>query len=698
MRYLIPLIAVGLAWPATAAAAPVADVLAFHMNEGSGTTVSDATGNYNGTYSGTPTWTTDARFGYALDLTGKSDYVNTALTQAQPLPLSVEAWVKTNQMNTGGIVNKYISGSYNGFQVFMNSGHLSAWYAAPPNRITRTDGSSDPDLVISDGAWHHTVTVFDTTGTTHYVDGVYADDVGWTGASGNSAETTPLHIGNYGSNYFDGLIDEVAIYNRALTAEEAAQRFADGPPQPPALPPAKTLVLNLNENAGTVTDDEAGYGYNGELKAGAQWTADGKFDSAVDFRGNNGYVETTLTDAIAPPLTVEGWVKTTDTRSYDIGMINKYASGSAQGFQTFIRDGNLRAWYYDGSTRARIDSSTFIADDQWHHHAAVWDASGLNLYLDGRRIARTGWTSGVGSSSETTPLRLGTYPNGVGVPYVFFDGVLDGVGIYDKALSADEVAGRWADGPPQAPPLPMASLLCLNLDENQGTTTRDSYSGLDATIYSEGSPSDTLWTSAGKFGSALQFDNTKEQYVETQLTAAQPVPLTVEAWVKVATDVPASHVALVNKYYASSLEGFQLFLNSGDVSAWYYTHATHTAAYSGIDIADDTWHHVAAIFDDGGTRVFLDGDPVGSAGWTAGVGTSNETTPLRLGRYPGGSNYYKGFIDEVALYNRVLTDYEIRARFNDGPPFVPEPASFLLLAAGAGLLIVSRWRRKLVGS
>ena len=475
-RLIILACVIALLSPVVARGVPVADVAVFHLNEGTGTAVADATGNgYDGTLVGPPGWTNDSQFGKALDFDGSSDYVQTPLTQALSLPLSVEAWVKTDQTTNAGIVNKYIAGSLNGFQVFMHNSYLHAWYFASvsPDCWTRTDSIYNPALLINDGEWHHSVTVFDNTGTTQYVDGALACHSGWTGTPGTSTETTPLRLGTYPasgnvlSGPFDGLIDEVAIYNKALTLGDAQARYANGPPQPPAPPPANPVCLNLDEGQGTTTREE----YSGQdatlysqgSPSNAPWTAGGKFGAGLDLDASKQqYVETAYTQAMPLGFSVEGWFKTDQDTGYGM-LVNKYVGSSFNGFMTFLRDGELNAWYYASNTPPYDHTSVYntgdpalqVADGEWHHHVVTFDASGTNIYIDGQWRKSGGWVGTAQNSSETTPLRLGMYP---AAPSVYFDGCIDAVALYGWVLTPDEVAARYGGGPPH---IPEPATLCL---------------------------------------------------------------------------------------------------------------------------------------------------------------------------------------------------------------------------------------------
>src|SRR5262249_34522899 len=93
---------------------------------------------------------------------------------------------------------------------------------------------------VDDGAWHHLAATFDGTATTLDVEGVA---VSLSYAQGNSnADNSRLAIGSfaYPSFFFTGIIDEVRVYNRALTAQEITSLYqynnGSSDTQPPTIP------------------------------------------------------------------------------------------------------------------------------------------------------------------------------------------------------------------------------------------------------------------------------------------------------------------------------------------------------------------------------------------------------------------------------------------------------------------------------
>ena len=86
------------------------------------------------------------------------------------------------------------------------------------------------DVELSTGTWHHIVGVKDTSTLKLYIDGALVDtsDV-FTASSFNLDNAVPLTVGKGTHDYYNGLMDEVIVYNRALTGTEVADRFTGGP-------------------------------------------------------------------------------------------------------------------------------------------------------------------------------------------------------------------------------------------------------------------------------------------------------------------------------------------------------------------------------------------------------------------------------------------------------------------------------------
>lgn len=144
------------------------------------------------------------------------------------------------------------------------------------------------------------------------------------------------------------------------------------------------------------------------------------------------------------PFTVMAWVQTSATAGQQ-GLVNKYAAGSQNGWNLFLLNGRVRAWYFATNSRFVWDGldgldGGFIADGAWHHVAFAVDGSGGRLYVDGVLRASRAWTGTSGPPSTSQEMRFGNYPGGV----LSFNGTisLDEITIWNAALSQSQVAAN----------------------------------------------------------------------------------------------------------------------------------------------------------------------------------------------------------------------------------------------------------------
>jgi hypothetical protein len=134
-------------------------------------------------------------------------------------------------------------------------------------------------------------------------------------------------------------------------------------------------------------------------------------------------------------LTIAFWIKTPGfTDGYE-GLVTKGDSS----WRVHESDGSGYVEFYANGLSDGLRSTQLITDDVWHHFAVTYDGSDLTIYVDGAldiSAARSGTIS-----HTNAPVAIGTNSD---ITYRYFNGLLDEVRIYNRALSATDVAQLYA--------------------------------------------------------------------------------------------------------------------------------------------------------------------------------------------------------------------------------------------------------------
>ncbi len=201
-----------------AATGPPGLVAAFGFDEGSGSSVADASGNGNtGTVSGA-TWVTSGKFGGALQFNGSSARVNVPNAASLQLTtgMTLEAWVDPSTVS-------------NVWRDVIYKGNDNYYLEATSSNASKPDGGLIAGGTYGDAygtaalpanTWSYLAETYDGSNLRLYVNGSLVATTAHTGSITTS--TNQLQIGGdsiYGQ-YFAGMIDEVRIYNTALTATQ----------------------------------------------------------------------------------------------------------------------------------------------------------------------------------------------------------------------------------------------------------------------------------------------------------------------------------------------------------------------------------------------------------------------------------------------------------------------------------------------
>lgn len=199
----------------------------YKCDENTGTTVGDSAGSNTGTTNGLSPWTSSGKINSGLSFNGSTNYVSVANDASLQITgaFTIQAWVNpTNLLSYGGILAKYTDDTHMEFQVRIEqTSGLARCFIGGDNTSSVT--------AVSTGVFTQIVFTHASSGGNLlcYLNGSL--DATGLSKSGGVATTAPLIIGNRSAGGFDpflGVIDEPAIWSRALSPTEVSQLYNGG--------------------------------------------------------------------------------------------------------------------------------------------------------------------------------------------------------------------------------------------------------------------------------------------------------------------------------------------------------------------------------------------------------------------------------------------------------------------------------------
>ncbi|MBE7444313.1 MAG: Ig-like domain-containing protein [Planctomycetia bacterium] len=256
---------------------PIPGNIEFHytFDEGVGTVAHDSASSNDGTINGA-TWTT-GKDGSGLSFNGNDDSVQIPGFMGQPQNITISAWAKlsSNDINGAEVISlgDHVALRLDGTG---SKGVMGFYYDGATWRTTTTG------ISYAGTGWHHFVYVVDDANTMQkiYVDGVERGSTAHTqpiSYAGLGANTLIGKHGNGSGNYdFNGVIDDVCVYNRALNAQEILALYDQLPAQAtaPYARSSMTIDGNLTESSWDITTDVSNVVIgtaNNTVKFGVLW-------------------------------------------------------------------------------------------------------------------------------------------------------------------------------------------------------------------------------------------------------------------------------------------------------------------------------------------------------------------------------------------------------------------------------------------
>jgi len=484
--------------------------------------------------------------------------------------------------------------------------------------------------------------------------------------------------------------------------------------------PANNLGLigywKFDDGVGTKAGDFSGNRNDGQLLGGGLpvWTT-GKFGAGLNFDGTTNYVsmgDMNSVDGLSQ-ITVSAWVKSPSpgfNASSESHWVDKSDCSGSAGDGPFeltqLGGTNHAAFvaYITAGVEPPAVGTTNIDDGTWHFVLGKYDGAIASIWVDGNFEGYSPPFSG--SLANTSKIfNIGGYCNGT---LASWGGKIDEVRVYNRALSTSSIQTLYQSGSN----LVASSLAFSNSPTlTSGLVGAWTFDGPDVTdkVYDKSGQGNNGYyyngaTSSakvlGKLGQALNFNNSAQNYVNIG-PVSLPGAMTACAWI-----YPVSFPTAANKRYIvarddgnlDTHEEYMLFIKSdGTLGLGWGTSFSGGAVTSSPVITLNTWQFVCGVRVDTSTvHIYLNGveQPIGAVS-VAAVPTPSGTTNAAIGVLGDllscSTCFWDGKIDDVRLYNRVLSAAEIKQSYTAGAVKQNSSAAMQLSSSPLSNGLVDYW-------
>jgi hypothetical protein len=448
---------------------------------------------------------------------------------------------------------------------------------------------------------------------------------------------------------------------------------------------------SLNEGTGTIATDFSGNGNKGTLTDNgsgiAAWT-NGKRGKALDFNGDQTVAMASHASlAITGDVTICAWVKAdafvADESDAIFGRANsggvtQYLLSTAEDLGTTQKPLAF-TWSNTAGTEFEVWATTAeISTGVWYHLCGMRNSDGDgDIFINGQIQSVTSIEDEATPPTVSAQAAIGGFGE---IDCCYWDGIIDEVRIYSRALSASEIAKLYASG------LVKANASSANLDNGssleRGLVGHWTFDGADVQTtvadrsssnkpgYFVGGATSSAKT-IGKLGQALSFDNVND-LIRVADTTASPLDITgdfaIAAWVR--RNVAGGYDGILAKTDSDELIDFAVWLCGTGSSCTSGGHTNKLMFYSDDPsgaslnstgtIADTNWYHVVVTRSGTTVTFYIDGASSGTATLNGALSTSNNPVIIGADYAGAAAAFFNGLIDDVRIYNRTLSSTEVK--------------------------------------
>jgi hypothetical protein len=620
----------------------------------------------------TPTTTILGKMGQAIDFGGATDHAAGPSFSWSGGPVTVTFWnyVESTPGSPSAAFGFTTAGSTNRFSahvpwvddtMYFDYGDLNS------------GGRISTDYSAYYGKWAHIALVSAGSGSFMriYINGELITSTGNssdpTGLSGGfrlgSGLENSLELGNH-----PGKIDDFRIYNRVLSAGEIRNLYN-----------ANTAKISSSRSPASLSNgllghwtfdgkdmtpnvrDISGNGNHGNLTGQVSTTTGiGLMGQALIMDGSDDVVTLPIPTSATDNVTMSLWVKWNGVNNNAAFLYN--GDTGSDGYGLFLSNGscgsgNTLDILIGGKDCSAYGGANTMLGDGWNHLVMLRENGEWKIYRDGALLS-----SGF-SLAPNTPTGNMLIGSGVG-------GSIDDARIYGRALSAAEIRQLYNIGISKV----NSSSVIKPGTLSSGLVGHWTFDGKDMTpnvrdVSSQGNHGNlsgqvSTTSIIGVLGQSLYFDGVNDYVRITDHSSIKPAnEITIAAWIKV--EDPSVQQIIVDHVSASPYYGYGCSILTSKIYCDIAYNANATEPLTNATITAGKWTHFVATFNGSRFKYYIDGTvdtDVPTSGTITYTVSQDATIGIRdidLTNLP-----FKGSMDDVRIYNRALTDSEVKQLYN----------------------------------
>lgn len=445
------------------------------------------------------------------------------------------------------------------------------------------------------------------------------------------------------------------------------------------------LCMSMDGNA----NDSTKYNHHGIVRNATLTTGrNGVANSAYYFNGTSSHISLGVKPMLKPSsASISVWVKPHTFNSYTGGNANcilltknpNNPGSYMEAYSLYLTNRSGPTKFMTISThQPTTNEKWFLSNqntslNQWTHLVLTFDYDSLKLYINGQLDNKT--YKGFNNVYDALDsIMIGYSANTMNKNY--FKGDMDELKMYNRVLTSSEVQNLYSkpftcsctSSPPPSDCDTSGLVLCMSMDGNANDSTKYAHHG----IVRGATPT------ANRFGinnSAYSFNGISNYIILGNKSLLKPNKATISMWVKPNSISTSGYGYQLNPLFVTGNTNspgnmceayFMGISTSGNTkfhsSSWNPSPSVSSGGFANQSFSLNAWHHMTTTFDNDSLKIYINGvlDKSFYKGFATNYSTIDSIIIAYSGNNTNNQRWFNGSIDDIKMYNRVLTATEVQ--------------------------------------